>query len=668
MNPSVRSRSWIGQVLLFFFLSLLFSAIPFAIGLLSDKSSLVLGVFHAWYAAFPPVILLLLGWLLYRHEPTPTRIAGRIWIGVGIWFGVQALLSALSGLHLLVLALTLPSMLVGGKSFLLGTILFIIGGIILVLVPDQKPIRSEETRPIWFSLSTALLLAIVFAGFPLFIFFTSRPTKAIPETSVALPSESEIFGYVKQVYDLGIRRPGWKAAAQAKDLVAENLNDFGFEEVHIDAYPFDLWRENTWSLTIDPEGEAWQPETYFVPYSGPTPPEGIEAQIIDLGEGEEADFAAADVSGKILLVDLPPTNISWAQMKLFAYMAYDPDKTVPDWEHPYPIGWLEDVRRIHELAEEDGAVGIIGVLQGYPEMGEFGYYAPYDGTLRPVPGLYVLDEDGDHLRQMVESGQVTARLILDANISKDNGTAWTVYGVLPGRDDQIIMVHTHYDAPWRSGIEDSSGVGMVSGLARYFASLSAEQRAHKMIFIFTGAHMIGAPGNHVFMEEHAEDIMGNLLVDICIEHIADDYNPPDPPSGMVEPRGNFLTENPLLVSHFAGVVRDYNAYRTLLFPTGTPLSVPTDAGMFALSGYPVSSLISGPVWLFDDDDTLERVAKDQLAPLSAMYADYIFRIGRIPAPLLRFELNTWTIILTGLLLTPLATVSAYHWQQKEVAL
>ena len=48
-----------------------------------------------------------------------------------------------------------------------------------------------------------------------------------------------------------------------------------------------------------------------------------------------------------------------------------------------------------------------------------------------------------------------------------------------------------------------------------------------------------------------------------------------------------------------------------------------------------------------------------------MYADYIFRLGRVPSPLLRIELNTWTIILTAILLTPLATVSAYHWPKKE---
>jgi len=71
------------------------------------------------------------------------------------------------------------------------------------------------------------------------------------------------------------------------------------------------------------------------------------------------------------------------------------------------------------------------------------------------------------------------------------------------------------------------------------------------------------------------------------------------------------------------------------------------------------------VWLFDDDDTLERVAKDQLEPLSAMYIDYIFRLGKVPAPLLRFNLNIWTIILCAVLFTPLATLSAYHWKEQQ---
>ena len=112
-----RVSSWIGQVALFFFLALFFSALPFLCALLLDKSSLGLAMFITWYALVPPVIFLLLGWLLYRNEPDWRSFVGRVWIGVGMWFLVQLLLRAASDLHIIVTLLTLPSMLVGGVNF-----------------------------------------------------------------------------------------------------------------------------------------------------------------------------------------------------------------------------------------------------------------------------------------------------------------------------------------------------------------------------------------------------------------------------------------------------------------------------------------------------------------------------------------------------------------------
>jgi hypothetical protein len=301
---------------------------------------------------------------------------------------------------------------------------------------------------------------------------------------------------------------------------------------------------------------------------------------------------------------------------------------------------------------------LVSILSEYPEIGKFAAYLPYDGEIRPLPSLYVRDEDGQRLRDQIKAGAARANLVLDANVSPGGGDAWTVYGVLPGQRDDIVMVHTHYDAPWQSGVEDSSGVGMVLGLARYFAQVPREQRPYTMVFFFGGGHMIGARGNTVFMKAHKEDIMDKLVIDVAIEHIADDFNPPNPYTGMVEPRGNFIFENPVLVSTFARAVASHNTYRLLLFPTGTPLGVPTDAGMFARDGYPVSSLISGPVGLFDDDDTLERVAVDELAPLSAMYIDFIGRIGKVPSLLLGFNLNELAVVFTTAVLILLAALRA----------
>jgi len=659
-----RSRSPFWQIALFLFLSILFSALPFVFALLLNKSSLTLAIIMAWYAAFPPFVLLILAWILYHNESSWAVIAGRLAISVGIWFGLQALFMALANVHILIQLFSLPATLAGGKGYLLGALVFLIGGLVLWIAGSRLGLnRPSSPKRTTFIASTAAFLGLSVIGLFLLMALTTVPTTVPAAGGPNAPTQSEVFGYISDVYNLGIRRPGWPAAAQARDYIVNQLKSFGFQDVHVEPYTFDLWKEKSWSLTVGKNSEAWQPETYFFPYSGPTSPDGVEAELAYVGAPTEANFSAADVTGKIVLVDLPATNISWDEMKLFSFMAYDPENTAKGWSHPYPIGW--PVIEAYDLAKAHGAAGLVGILHDYPEVGTFGYYAPYDGIIRPLPSLYVLDKDGQRLIEQIRSGTTRARLVLDADVSKGGGTAWTVYGILPGQGDDIVMLHTHYDSPWQSGVEDSSGVGMVLGLARYYAQVPVNQRANKMVFFFGGSHMIGAPANTAFMDAHKDDIMSKLLVDISIEHIADDFNPPAEPTGLVEPRGDFIFENPVMVSALAESIAAHNTYRMLLFPTGTPLGVPTDAGMFFSAGYPVSSMICGPVGLFDNDDTLERVAVKELAPLSSMYIDFIGRLDRVVAPLLRFNLNVWVVIFTAILLLPLAMISAANWPHKE---
>jgi len=54
----------------------------------------LLSLFITWYALVPPVLFLLLAWLLYHKEPHWLAFAGRAWIGVGLWFLVQYILRA----------------------------------------------------------------------------------------------------------------------------------------------------------------------------------------------------------------------------------------------------------------------------------------------------------------------------------------------------------------------------------------------------------------------------------------------------------------------------------------------------------------------------------------------------------------------------------------------
>ncbi|MBW2060568.1 MAG: M28 family peptidase [Deltaproteobacteria bacterium] len=657
---AARSRqSWIGQILFFLILAFIFSLLPFVLGLLLDKSSVGLALFTTWYALIPPIFFLLLGWLLYRQEAHWLLFVGRAWIGVGLWFLVQYLLRLALELSPVVIPLTIPSILVNHEGVVSGIVIFLVGGIVLSFLGSSIADTAIDTRRrILFWWSSIIFLILILVVLPSFVLLVSH-LSVNPVSGAGIPSEDEIFSWIEDVYNLGPRRPGSPADLKAIEYLKNKLSEFGFSEIKVEPYTFDYWEPESWSLTVQTQNKKLGPlACFYVPYSGPTGPNGLSAEMVYAGQGSEEELTAVNVAGKVILVEIPPVTISWDQMKLFTFMAYDPEGTAKGWSHPYPVGWMQKYVAIYKQAVKRNVAGIVSVLKGYPDMGEFTYYAPYDGKIRSIPGLYIRENDGKWLKSLLSKGKVKAHMQLQARVARGGGRTATVYGVLPGRSQTNLIIHSHHDAPWQSGVEDSSGVGMVLSLAKYFAQVPLEKRKRTLIFMFTGSHMVGAPSNKAFMANHRDDIMARMLYDIAIEHIADDYNPPAAPTGLAEPRGIFLTENPILVSQYAKVIVRYNIYRALLFPTDTPLGVPTDAGPWHQAGYRIVSYISGPSWLFDKQDTLDRVARDQLVPLTRMYIDFIFQMDKLNDALLTFNLNVWTIVLIVVLLTPLTVLSS----------
>jgi Zn-dependent M28 family amino/carboxypeptidase len=338
-------------------------------------------------------------------------------------------------------------------------------------------------------------------------------------------------------------------------------------------------------------------------------------------------------------------------------MAYEPEGDMKGVSSPYPVGWMLKYIDFYKQAETRHPAGIIGILRNYPVMGKFTYYAPYDGELRPIPSMYMLQEQGDKLKAQVSAGKATAKIVLHAIVKPKTGESANVYAVLPGQSANTLIIHSHHDAPFRSGVEDSSGVGMVLGLAKYYSQVPQAERPYTLVFLFTGGHMAGAFTDRDFIAIHSKDILSRTLYDIAIEHISDDYMPPPYQStGGAQPRGVFISEHPVTVGLYATSVVSAHASRTLLFPTGTPLGVPTDASPFQKAGTSIVSLISGPTWLFDDDDTLDRVARNQLVPLTRMYIDFIARLAATPEFLLRMNLTAFVLGLLIIIFSPLAAM------------
>ena len=50
-------------------------------------------------------------------------------------------------------------------------------------------------------------------------------------------------------------------------------------------------------------------------WSGPTPPGGVTAEVVDIGEGREVDVEKLDLTGRIALTNHEPTDIKWLLAK-----------------------------------------------------------------------------------------------------------------------------------------------------------------------------------------------------------------------------------------------------------------------------------------------------------------------------------------------------------------
>jgi len=482
-----------------------------------------------------------------------------------------------------------------------------------------------------------VLLVIILTS--LLIFSITVPITAKKEDKKAkkpkFPSNGEIFGWIKDICSFGYRRPGTEADHQAIQYISEKFEEFGLEEVDLEPVDIPLWDVDEWSLTVNGEeipSFYMQHTSWISEFEGFIDP-SITAPIVYIGEGTEEDFDEIDVEGKIVLGDIRFETLYWDMILWFANFWYDPYSTIPPgWNHP--AVWMGiNFQGMYDRAVENGAVGFIGILMDYYDRNTF---YPENPLMMPIPGLYLSKSDGAYVKELLQNvGPDEATLVLDGSI--EPAVAKNVIGFLPGKTEDIILVHSHHDAPFYGAVEDAAGVAGVLGLAKYFGQFPAESREKTLMFVTLDTHFNAYQAHNDFLEKHDDDL-SKVIVDVCLEHIAKEIVEIDGElveTGFVEPRGMFITENDYLNSFAEQAVVKYGLQRTALLPTDSPLGVPTDAMYFFWEGIPIISFISGPPYIYDVADTPNKVPVDQLRPITAAFAMMIESIDATPSELIR---------------------------------
>jgi hypothetical protein len=467
------------------------------------------------------------------------------------------------------------------------------------------------------------------------------PARALLDDS-AMPSGTQILQTVRDLVDIAPRATGTPGGRQAAHYVARRFREAGLSDVHFEKATSYNWKPSGFSLSAGARRIPAYPVSHSFIRGAQTPGtrtlgrRGLTAPVVDIGPGV---VAGHDVAGKFVLFDLKfqlPLAALTALMEFF----WDPDLELIDAQtlltaNPY----ITSQKQVVQDAMDAGAVGVIGVLSDYFDSNR--YHNEYYRTVAmTIPGMWVTKKDGALLRRRLETDP---RVTMKLTVQRDEVVARTVVGFLPGRTNDTLMVQSHHDSQGPGAVEDGTGTAEVIALADYYGDLSQrpgyERRDKTLMFATFDSHFTGYQSHLAFAQKYVVEqrTKYHLVGNATIEHVG--RKAVVGPDGQLrtldktEPRGIFENLSLPLKAELAGIIVRHDLRVTAQLDAAplTPVGIPTDASFALLTGLPVVSLIAGPLYMYDEADTIDKVDRPQLRPVALAYRDIVDLMERTPS-------------------------------------
>lgn len=303
---------------------------------------------------------------------------------------------------------------------------------------------------------------------------------------------------LRQLTDtIGGRPTGSAALERSVDWALARFREGGLENVHTEAYAVPhTWLAGSESAEVLSPRAAWATpgserlRVAGMPLSAATPAAGLEAEVIDVGEGDERAFAAAGakVAGRLVLF------------------------------HSGPMRGLEDLFKEYmdtpgrlDRARAAGAAGVLWTSTR-PARLLYRHNATLNGTLYPLPAAVVEREGALRLRRLLAGGE-TVRLRLVSDVRTAPGTpARNVVAEVMGREkpDEVVILGAHLDS-WdlgRGALDDGCNVALVIDVARQAAALAREgsrPRRTLRFVLYTGEEL-GMWGSFSEVRQHRAEL------------------------------------------------------------------------------------------------------------------------------------------------------------------
>lgn len=466
----------------------------------------------------------------------------------------------------------------------------------------------------------------------------------------AMPTTEHIFGWIESLVGLGRRITGTPAGYAAAAFVKCEFEKIGLTDVHYETVTSWLWEVDSSSVTVaGTEVDAYPSRFSFVTPDQPaefsTGPEGLSTELVDVNLATPLDMQLADVAGKVVLFDLKfllPTAGLGALTEFF----WDPQLTVVEPSLLVANPYLSSYSEAIGAAMDAGAVGFIGVLADYFDSNHYNNEF-YRRTNVTIPGYWVSPSEGERIRELISDSGGSAPVTLKMEGRRKEVEARSVVGFLEGQTKDTIMIQSHHDSVTPGAVEDGSGTASVLAQAQYFAKQPTQARQKTLMFTTFDTHFTGYQAHQAFINKYVVEKATpyNIVANVTLEHVAKQAITGADGELVVtelpEIRGVLNSLGPLLKATMATAIIEQDLQRTFILSGHalcSTVGMPTDASWACLHGVPTASFIAGPSYLYDDADTLDKVAVDDLVPVMHVFADLVTAIDATPNALIGLPL------------------------------
>lgn len=261
------------------------------------------------------------------------------------------------------------------------------------------------------------------------------------------------------------RLAGTSSDVEDANWLLNKYKQIGLSDAHLQtiAYYNPQWSPQSWSVNAT-ASDGTMPINSAEPAYGSADTGGkdLDLEVVYVGLGSEADFAARDVRGKAVLFVKGQSS--------------------------YQAGPADILKR----AEDHGAAALLST-----DLRGGNYTAQSYRAYTHVPTFNIGTEDAEALRKMIAGAAAGSpphvRIRLDAGWLP-NQKSYLVWGTLPGMTDETIYVIAHRDGFFDAAGDNASGVATMLGLAEYFAKIPKNQRRRTIVFLGTDGHHNIKPG------------------------------------------------------------------------------------------------------------------------------------------------------------------------------